>query len=370
MLDNTCIVLKCLTNAGQTDIAMKKANKNGQGRTTLGDVATRAGVSVSTASLVLSNKARERRISDEVHRRVQQAADELDYSPNLLVRSMQRGRTQVLSFFNGYRRRWVGDIYWDRFSTTIESAAGKLGYDVLVHCDFSHSAEGTYNFLNGGRADGLLLFAPVPDEPLLPFLRNSRLPVVLTHARDEEDVLSSVTEDMPEGMRLVAERLVTLGHRRIAVITSDLQHQRDAHLRTDALRSHLTHSHVMVPDRWVLPADQPAEFGAALAFLMAEPAPPTALFCWNDRGGYQMLDACKAQGIAVPGQLSLVGYDGLAWPTVTGHVLDSVHVDLERMAIEAVTLLDGLITGKEARSQKVLGVQLKAGTTLQSNGAL
>src|SRR5262249_9001953 len=110
-------------------------------RTTLMQVAERAGVSPTTASLVLGGKASKHRISEETYRRVQQAAQELDYSPNLLVRSIQRGRTHVLSFFNAFRQRSTNDLYMDRLSAAIERAAGRRGYDILIHCDFNRSAE-------------------------------------------------------------------------------------------------------------------------------------------------------------------------------------------------------------------------------------
>lgn len=348
------------------DSRLKKAEHNKPGRATLVDVAARAGVSVSTASLVLANKARERRISDEVHRRVRAAANELDYSPNLLVRSMQRGRTNVVSLYNSFRYRWTGDVYWDRFSTAIEAAAGRKGYDVLVHCDFNRSAEATYGLLNGGRADGLLLFAPTPDEPLLPYLQNSRLPVVLTHTRSEISPIASVTDDLESGMCQVAERLYALGHRRIAAITSELPTNRDARPRIAAMSSVLAQWGVQIPAHWIVAADTRENYARAINGLMAEPYPPTALFCWNDHAGYQALDQCETAGIAVPDRLSIVGYDGQRWPSISGHILASVHVDLERLAAEAIELLDGLITGKEVDTRKILDVELRSGTTLQT----
>src|SRR5438128_2639615 len=86
-------------------------------RATLGDIARRSGVHASTASAVLAGKTKERRISEEVAARVRQAAAEMDYAPNLLVHSIQRGRTHVLSFFNGYRNRDRRDFYMDALST-------------------------------------------------------------------------------------------------------------------------------------------------------------------------------------------------------------------------------------------------------------
>lgn len=190
------------------------------GRPTLSDIAALAGVSVSTASLVLSDKAKQRRLSDDVIERVRKVAAELDYSPNLLVQSLQQGRTHTISFFNGFRQRSQDDLYMDRLSTAIEQAGGRLGYDILVFCVFKRTAEETYRHLNGGRCDGMIFFAAEEKDPLLPFLRSSRLPVVLVNSIDSAGALSSVRDDVRSGMSQVADRLVALGHRRIAALTN------------------------------------------------------------------------------------------------------------------------------------------------------
>ncbi len=349
---------------------MNRRQQKTSTRSTLSDIARHAGVSVSTASLVLSGKGEERRISSDAMRRVRTAAAELDYSPNLLVHSLQRGRTNVLSFFNGFRERTEDDLYMDRFSAAIEMASGSRGYDVLLSCDFRRPAEATYRYLNGGLSDGLLLFAPRPDDPLLPFLRTSLLPAVLINAVDTEGMLSHVRDDQAMGMRLVAEDLVARGHTRVAALTNVPVRNPEADQRVTQLRQFMADLGHPISDRWVLPtfsqvfekSYQPRE---ALQFLLDEPEPPTALFCWHDRLGYQVLEQCEALGIAVPEQLSVIGYDGLRWPARTSHTLASVHVDLCALAAAGVTILDSLIQGKEqAPLTKTIPVFLAPGTTL------
>jgi DNA-binding LacI/PurR family transcriptional regulator len=343
---------------------MNQTTTKKPGRVTLGDVAIRAGVSVSTASLVLADKAKERRISADVHQRVLLAAAELDYCPNLLVRSMQRGRTHVLSFFNSFRDRRANDLYMDHLSTAIETVAGHAGYDLLVTCDFSRTPEETYRFLNGGHSDGVLLFAPRPDEPLLPFLTSSRLPIVAINPFGDADLLPGVKDDMRDGMRQIADRLTALGHRRVAAITDRIGWNLEAPQRVAILRALLHERGVAMPEQWVVPANTPEELTAALRSLLAEPEPPTALFCWHDHIGYMLLEQCVTLGIDVPRRLSLIGYDGLRWPTISGQILDSVSVDLDLLASAAVGLLDDLINGREALTQKLISVSLTPGTTL------
>jgi LacI family transcriptional regulator len=340
-----------------------KAQASGKSRPTLSEVAVRAGVSTATASLVLGGKAVQHRISEDTHQRVRQAAEDLDYVPNLLVRSMQRGRTHIISFFNAFRERTANDLYMDLLSTAIEQAAGHHGYDVLVHCDFSRTPKETYHFLNGGHADGLILFAPSPTDPLLPLLRASHLPVVLLNAQDTEGVMPSVTDDVQAGMQLVADTLLSQGHRRIAALTAENDNPADAQKRVSLLRANLNQAGVPLPDHRIVSASGPMLL--LLDRLMSVPEPPTAIFCWRDRLAYYLLEACETQGIAVPEQLSIIGYDGIPWHAATRHTATSIQVDLWALAEAAVNLLDRSINGQEESVvQLSLPVNLMPGTTL------
>jgi LacI family transcriptional regulator len=345
---------------------MDEITANTNNRPTLKDIAHTAGVSISTVSIVLTGKAAERRISAQVVQRVQSVAAQKDYAPNLLMHSLRQGRTQILSFYNGYGRRNRGDLYMDRLTTALEQAAGGRHYDILTHCDFARPVDEIYRLLNGGRADGLIFFGPQQDDPLLSLFKASRLPtVILTHS-DETGILSAVSEDMPSGMRMIATELVALGHRRIAALTGPWA---DAGARIESLRAHLAEWDILLPEHRVVPvSEDDVGLDAVLHDLMASPNPPTALFCWHDRVGYHMLEACERAGIAVPEQLSLVGYDGLHWPSRSPHLLASVVIDLTALAESAVGLLDDLITGKVRPPQNIVHpVELQRGTTLAAS---
>lgn len=340
-------------------------------RTTLREIAGLAGVSVSTASLVLSGKGAALRISEEVGKRVRQVASENDYSPNLLVRSMQRGKTNILSFYSAFRNREPNDVYFDRLRGAIERTAGNQGYDLLTYCRASQSAEEVYQSLNGGQADGLLFFGPNEGDPLLALLRSSRLPTVILNHVDRVGSISYVTDDMENGMRLVANALLEKGHQRIAAIAGASRLGADSPLRVGLLQRYLAERGVTLPDRWIVPVSTESATSPrqALEFLLAEPNPPTALFCWHDRIGYRMLEVCEELGVVVPEQLSLIGYDGLHWPSTSAHRLASVTVDLERLAETSILFLDRLIQGEDAPLKEMFLGKFEPGTTLGTPSA-
>ena len=335
-------------------------------RATLQDIATETGVSVSTVSAVLAGKAIPRRISPDVAARVQATATQRGFSPNRLVRSLQKGRTGILAFYSAYRNRWRGDLYMDQLNMdqlnkAVELAAGAHHYDLLTLTHHDRSAEEIYAQINGGWADGLILFGARDDDSLLPLLERSHLPVVLFQ-RTSQSTLPCVAEDQTEGLHQLAEALVQQGHKRIAFLLgsgrvdtegrlSALHHQ----LLTAGLSAQNLTTHTLERSKLV----------EALPTVLAGPEPPTALFCWNDHFGYAVLEACDTLGICVPEQLSVVGYDGIHWPSTSRHILSSVAVDLEAVALAAVTLLDELIVGTASGTKRhPIPVQLLPGTTL------
>ena len=332
-------------------------------RATLLDVSERAGVSPTTASLVLSGKGGNVRISPETDARVRTAAEELDYSPNLLFRSLQRGKTQVLAFFSAFRNLDLADVYMFRLSMGLERAAGNRGYDLLVHCVFDRPTKEMYRFFNGGRADGLVLFAPRADDPMLPLLRKSSLPVVLLNSRDPHGVLPSVKDDFASGMVLLGKALIENGHRNVAAFLSDELTSRDAHERIAALRAYLRERGGDLAEEDVIECTKDRK--GAIRSVLNSPNRPTAIFCWHDRLAYTTLDHCEAMGLRVPDDLTIVGYDGIRWASDSRHVVTSVEVDLMALTSEVVALLCESIQNLEIENpERTVPVRFLPGTTI------
>ncbi|MDR3708149.1 MAG: LacI family DNA-binding transcriptional regulator [Capsulimonadaceae bacterium] len=332
----------------------------------MADIAEKAGVSVSTVSLVLSGKAKTVALSDAVIQRVSETASRLDYSPNLLMQNMQTGESHLLTIFNCFRYiPHIEDVFGMRLMTAIFRAAGALGYDVTTVCHFSQSSEETYHSLNGGRSDGVILFAPQRDDELLARFRVSRMPAVMLYTSDPEGILSSVRDDVEEGMRLIAERLCILGHRRIAVIDEG-QDNPNAPERIALLRWHAARLGMDLPQSRIVQVGYSEENTfRAVESLMAGSARPTAIFCWQNMPASLVASHCERIGFRVPADVSVIGYDGLEWPGLTHHRVASVNVDLDDVARRAVRILDDKCAGRPcALVDNKVPVQFSDGTTL------
>jgi LacI family transcriptional regulator len=333
--------------------------KGSSKRTTLTEVARVAGVSPATASMVLSGKGGAVRIASSTADRVRAIAQDLDYSPNLLVRSLQNGSSGILAFFSAFRVVASEDVYMDRLSRGLELAAGRRGYDLLLHCAFDRSAEQTYASINGGRADGLLLFAPHNDDPVLDLMRKSRLPCVLLNTRDRDRRLPSVKDDYEHGMKCVAEALVERGHRHIAALHFGPEASPDAAERIRELDRNLERLGVARPPEYTI--DGRFLPGSCVEALFTLPNRPTAIFCCNDRIASETVDLLESMGIQVPEQISVIGYDGLRWPSRHRHNVASVVVNIAAQSAAAVDLL---IDGPSGERDITMPTVFVPGTTL------
>ena len=166
---------------------------------------------------------------------------------------------------------------------------------------------------------------------------------------------------------MVADLLVSLGHRRIAAFSHTFYDNTDSVRRVELLREFLAAYNVDIPDKWVLNTkdDKDTYPERDLNRILAEPEPPTVIFCWHDRLGYRVLEHCARLDIDVPGDVSIIGYDCIRWPSRSGHELASVDVDIPSIAHAAVHVLHERIGNAAFNPEThLVPVRISMGTTL------
>ena len=183
-------------------------------RTSIKQVAERAGVSVSTVSNFLNSSGR---MSEATHERIRLAVEELHFSPNSLVKAIRNKRTRIL----GLITYGIGDLDAP-YSITggllqgINDATVEADYDFLVYTNW-FQAEKHYTGLSfvNGHVDGLIWAAPSMEEPLLERVAAAGLPVVALLSRHVPDGVGYVNSDNIDAVTQVVHHLLELGHRRI-----------------------------------------------------------------------------------------------------------------------------------------------------------
>ncbi len=308
-------------------------------KTTLRDVARRAGVSVTTVSNVVRGWPY---ISDATRARVERAILELHYSPDPIAQGLRTGRTQVIGFI-------VPDIANPHFAamvSTVEDAAQEQGYGVLVfstHEDPAREADCIRRVAHGW-GDGLLIVQTASTSQVDP--RSLSIPVVGIDRIPANFVGAHCTVDNEAIVELAMRHLVELGHRRIAHLSGPPS-ALPAQARVEGYRRWvanlgLDYFHASSnPGAW----SSQEGYRAALALLDAGER-PTAIFASNDRLAIGAAHALRERGLRIPDDISLVGVDDIEASRYLNPPLTTVRQPLDAMARAGIDLLLRLINGE------------------------
>lgn len=272
--------------------------------TTIKDVARRAAVSSATVSLVL-NEVSESRVSEATAERVRAAAAELGYSPNLLARGLRRRRTNTIGVVSD---KIATTSYAPHMIEAIQAVAMRNGLLVyMVNTDGDPEVEkSAVAALGQQQVDGFVyacLYHRVVDLP-----EGLGGNVVLLDARTERPRFPAVVPDDRGGARAAVTELLEHGHRRIGFI-NDFYATVAAGLRLEGYRDALRAHGIRFDRRLVLHAEPGLEASAAAAVDLYERTGVTGLFCFNDRVAIGAYRGLARRGLAVPDDVSVVGFD-------------------------------------------------------------
>ncbi len=313
-------------------------------RVTLADVARHAGVSPTAASLVLSGRGRELRISQAVEQRVLKAADELQYRPNIVSVGLRTGTTRTIGFVSDTvaTSRLAGDM----IKGALE-AARKRGVMLFIG-----ETEGEVDLERGllaamhdRRVDGIILASMFTRAIKVPRTLTAGPAVLLNALPKRPSPLPSIVPDEQEAGRAAARLLLEAGHRTgIHVIGAgpglrDIPPDAMAGTeRLTGIREVLGGADVKIESCRVCP-DWLPEYGYEATHDLLAHARPRALIGLNDRlalGAYQALDDV---GLTVPGDVSVVSFDdhpiaGWIRPKLTTIAIP--HYELGRTAVDVL----------------------------------
>ena len=284
----------------------------------LQDVAKRAGVSAATVSRVLSATTG---VKKSTKARVLRAIEELKYKPNLHARTLAGGRTRVLGIVmaNLYNP-FFADIYH-----AIEMHAMQQGYETLL-CNSSHDVKllkASVNRLLGQQVTGLGVF-PEMEPAILDELREAQIPVVLFDPGERADGFTAIRFDYRKGMRMLLDLLYAMGHRRMAYISAPRVLRPTEERREEFVA---TTSRYGVEGLVVAPVEDGFAGGreAAREALRTGFA-PTAILCVNDWVAVGVIRELRNQGLAVPGDVSVTGFDNITIAEFCCPSLTTIHI--------------------------------------------
>jgi DNA-binding LacI/PurR family transcriptional regulator len=325
-------------------------------RPRLEDVAERVGMSPASVSMVLSNAPGP---SAATRERVLEAAAELGYRPDRTASLLARRRTHLVGVLME-----LGSAFHAELAADLHEAAEGRGYDVVLSAvtrtrDERRAIETLVDF----RCEALVLLGPVAPAAQLAEL-GRQLPVVVIGRRVTANGVDVVRSADADGVGQAVDHLAGLGHRAIAYVDGGrgpIAADRRRGYRT-AMRRHRLGGQLQV-----IGGDHTEAAGtrAAQALLEAGRPLPTAVVAFNDHCALGLLDAFSRAGVAVPADVSVVGYDDSSLSRLAHVNLTTVSQDARRQAEHAVAAaVERLDHGRTAAGEVVLAPHLVVrGTT-------
>ena len=302
--------------------------------TTIRDVAERAGVSTTTVSHVVN---RTRNVDPATAARVQAAIDELGYRPNALARSMRRGRTHTV----GIVIPDIANPFFGDLARYLEDHMFERGYSAIIcNSDGDAVKEARYlDVLLSKKVDGLLLIAASQEHDGLGWLAHKGPPTIVVDRELDEPSFSQVMVDNRRGGQLAGQHLLELGHRDFGVIAGPGGLGTSAR-RLEGFQRALAEAGIELPDERIYRGDFRAASGrAAMDGWIQRGQPPTAVFAENDLMAVGALSAAHGAGMDVPADLSVVGFDGIAFGADVTPPLTTVSQSADDVASAAIELL-------------------------------
>jgi DNA-binding LacI/PurR family transcriptional regulator len=322
---------------------------------TIEDIARQLGLSPSTVSRALNDSPL---ISERTRQRVRAAAEALGYRRNELARALTKGTLRFIGLL-------IPDItnpFFAEVARGVEDIASARRYGVLLcNTDESLAKEQQYaHFLREHQVSGLILTSPTVDDPCVQELLHTGTPLVLVSRITHVSEVSYVCTDDVQGAILAVEHLIRLGHRAIGFIGGPPEvtpNQRRLQGYRQALQAH------NLPFREEITRHGGSFTQEAGYIIMKEylqlNSPPTAVFAANDLIALGAIEAIVEEGLSVPEDVAIVGYDDIPFASLPGVELTTVAQPVYEMgALAAEYLLDVLEGKRRKRLWKIFRPRL------------
>lgn len=299
------------------------------------DVARLAGVSPAVVSYVLNNGPRP--VAEATRLRVVQAIEQLDYRPNGVARALRSRRTWSIGLVVPDN----SNPFFAQLAHTIEDEAFTHGYSLLLgNASGDKSRELSYlRAFQDRQVDGLILVTNAPAKELGSVYEGKIPMVVIADHPVPGLAASTVKADNVEGARLATEHLIRHGHQRIGCVLGP-RSSVPALERFAGWRRAMRDARLKTPQdvlRWT-GFDRAGGYAAATE-LLSIAQPPTAVFVSTDQQAIGVLRAVVDAGLTIPGDLAVIGFDGIAEGGYTVPRLATVQQPLGAMAQRAIGLL-------------------------------
>ena len=348
---------------GATAPASRTGADPAQRRLQMSDIARLAGVSTATVSRALNGSPL---VNAETRKRIVDLARSLNYSINVGAQSLRLGQNRTIAVlvpYEGEQRQAVSDPFFLSLVGSLADALTDQGYDMLLSRIDADSIDQAGRYVDNGRAVGVILVGQWHHHDQLNLLAARRLPIVVWGAQLPRQLYCTVGGDNQAGGFLATDALLAEGRRRIGFLGNldlpEVEHRYQGYL--------LAHQRAgLQPDRELtLPASFLADGGRkAVTALLAAGREFDGLVASSDLIAMGAIATLREREVAVPDQVSVVGYDDVALAQNFQPPLTTVHQSIDeggRLLVDAVL---ELIHSGHAAPRTLMPSLVRRGSTL------
>ena len=308
---------------------------------TIQDVARQAGVSAATVSRVLNNREV---VSEKTAVKVEQAIHELNYEPSVLGRNLRTSESRLLLVLIPS----IANPFYTEIIRGIEDTAIGQGYNILL-CETGSNPQRESIYINLVRnrlADGIISMDPAVDKVRLTELAKN-YPIIQCSEYDKTGKVSYVTIDSELAAYQAVKYLIQIGHQKIGFINSDNKYlyARD---RYEGYVRALKEFDIPVNPEWICNVESVGfeEGQQAMRKLLSNVDRPTAIFADSDMSAIGALKEINANGLQVPSDIALVGFDNIDYSKMSHPTLTTISQPRYRMGSESAKMLISKIRGE------------------------
>lgn len=317
---------------------------------TIKDIAEKAGVSYATVSRALNNH---KDVNDETRKKVIKIAREIGYQPNAIAQGLVKKETRTIGLV-------IPDItnpFFPEVASGIEDAAEEAGYTIFL-CNTNWSKEREANYLDvllQKQVDGLIIAPSSENLNHLKRVLQSGRKVIFISRMIRHPNSTSIIIDNVSGAQMAVEHLIDKGHKRIGLIGGfkDISASRE---RLKGYRYAMEMNSLEINESYIKSGDFKRETGHVMMheLLKLKPA-PTAVFAVNDLLALGAIQAIKEEGLSIPGDVAVIGFDDIEFASLPEIQLTTVSqpkYDMGRMAVD--TLLEILAGDDNNINKKIM----------------
>lgn len=319
-------------------------------RVTINDVAKLSKVSKATVSRVL-NKPES--VSDNLRLKVLQVIDETNYKPSKVAQALSNKKTNLIGII-------IPDFTNPIFSKIIagiEEVFKETEYDFLMtSTNFNVESEiKQIEMFDEKNVDGLVILTEQINDRLKIILEKFTKPIIIIGSDAELEKVPVVKIDNFRAAFEVVNYLINIGHKKIAMITGDLNDKFSGQLRYAGYVKALESKRIEIKDDLIYNSRYTSTDGyKAMSRILTKPILPTAVFCVNDKVAIGALKCCYDNQIAVPKDLSVIGFDDIEIASLYNPTLTTVSQPFEEKGRVAAMNLIRMINGEKVQREILL----------------